>query len=93
MRRAAPRCAGLDRRYEVPVQTGRPFRAIEQHGDAGGTGTDVDDDASLASQFRASGDSKSTHFEASAENNSVGILNHHQNYSTSDKEMTSNRDN
>jgi hypothetical protein len=76
-----------ERGYEVLVQTSRSLGAIEQHGDAGGTETDVDDDTSLASQLRASGGSECTHLEAHADNNLVGFLNHHQIYSISDKEM------
>ena len=74
----------LERGYEVLVQTSRSLGAIEQHGDAGGTGTDVDNDASLASQLWASIGSKLTHFKASADNNPVGFLNHHQNFSISE---------
>jgi hypothetical protein len=81
---AAPRSVTRDGRYEVPVQARWSFGAIEQHGDAGGTGTDVDNDASLASQLWASIDSKLAHLEASADNNSVGFLNHHQNFSISE---------
>jgi hypothetical protein len=76
----------LDRGYEVLVQTSRSLGAIELHGDAGGAETDVDDDAGLASQLRASGGSECTHLEASADNNPVGFLNHHQIYSISEKE-------
>jgi creatinine amidohydrolase/Fe(II)-dependent formamide hydrolase-like protein len=63
------------------VQASWSFGAIEQHGDARGTGTDVDNDASPASKIWASIGSKLAHLKASADNNSVGVLNHHQNFS------------
>jgi hypothetical protein len=66
------------------VQASWSFGAIEQHGDAGGTGTDVDNNASLAGQLWASIGSKLTHLKASADNNSVDFLNHHQNFSISE---------
>lgn len=37
----------------IHVQDGWSFGAVEQNGDAGGTGGYVDDDANLASQFWA----------------------------------------
>jgi len=43
--------------------------------------TDVDNDASPASKIWASIGSKLAHLKASADNNSVGVLNHHQNFS------------
>lgn len=74
----------LDQRDKVPVQNSWSFGAVEQHGDAGGTGTDVDNDASPASQLWASIGSKRAHLKARADNNFAGFLNHHQSYSISE---------
>jgi hypothetical protein len=75
----------LDQSYKIPVQNSWPFGAIEQHGDAGGRATDVDNDASPVSQLRASIGSKHAHLKAPADNSSVGFLNHHQNISINER--------
>ncbi|SIO52246.1 hypothetical protein SAMN05443247_07185 [Bradyrhizobium erythrophlei] len=66
-----------DRRYKIHVQDSWSFGAIEQHGDAGGTRADVDNDAAPVSQLWASNGSKLTHLEASADKKSAGFLTHH----------------
>ncbi|WP_157088398.1 hypothetical protein [Bradyrhizobium jicamae] len=68
----------LHQGYKIPVQYSWPSGAIEQHGDAGGTVTDVDNDASPVSQLWAAIGSERAHLEAPADNHSVGFLNHHQ---------------
>jgi hypothetical protein len=58
------------------VQTGWPFVAIEQHGDAGVARAQFDNDSNPVCQAWALNGSKLTHFEANADCNSICFKNH-----------------
>jgi hypothetical protein len=89
MRLSVRRSRTQDGRYKVFVQASWSSGAIEQHGDAGGTRTHLDNNASPVRQLWAPSNSKLTHLKTGADNNSVGFLVSHYGYSISRKKLSS----